>query len=185
MLFRSTNGFGLPCDPWFGHINSIAEGSAILLLCRCERMRFWLSRLSQRDAEGRAGRLARAVAALALTGSLAACASTMGDKIGDNLPASMGGLPAGAPARAADAPAYPAVHDMPPARTSTVLTEDEVQQAEKDLVRVRTQQQPEPAAAPAKSANAKTANAKTANAKTANKTANKTAKKKPPPQPQE
>jgi hypothetical protein len=136
-------------------------------------MRFWLSRLSQRDAEGRAGRLARALAALALAGSLAACASTMGDKIGDNLPASMGGLPAGAPARPADAPAYPAVHDMPPPRASTVLTEDEVQQAEKDLVKVRTQQQPEPA--PAKTA-----------AKTADKTASKTAKKKPPqPQPQQ
>jgi hypothetical protein len=128
-------------------------------------MRF-SSKRSAQEVDAAAGRPLRAFAALALAGSLAACSSTMGDRVGDTLPTSMGGLPAGAPARAAEPPAYPAVHDMPPPRASTVLTEDEVQQAEKDLVRVRTQQQPEPAAAPAK---------------TASKTANKTAKKKPPP----
>jgi hypothetical protein len=132
-------------------------------------MRFWLSRMSQRDAEGRAARPVKAFAVLALAGGLAGCASNVGDRIGDNLPASMGGLPAGAPARPAEAPAYPAVHDMPPPRANTVLSEDEVKQAERDLVRMRSQQQPEPAAAPAK---------------TATKTANKTAKKKPP-QPQQ
>jgi hypothetical protein len=129
-------------------------------------MRF-SSKRSPQEVDAAIGRRLKALAALALAGSLAACASTVGDRIGDNLPASMGGLPAGAPARSAEPVAYPAVHDMPPARGNTVLTDDEVQQAEKDLVRARTQQQPEPAAAPAK---------------TASKTANKTAKKKPPPQ---
>jgi len=100
-------------------------------------------------------RLGRASAVLTLAGSLAACASTFGDKVGETLPASMGGLPAGAPARSAEPPAYPAVHDMPPARANTVLTEDEVKAAERDLVRVRTQQQPEPGAAPAKTAKKK------------------------------
>jgi hypothetical protein len=82
-------------------------------------------------------------AAVALAGGLAGCATYTGD----NLPASMGGLPAGAPERKAEPLAYPAVHDMPPARTNTVLTEDEVKQAEKDLVRSRQEQQPESGAA--------------------------------------
>ena len=34
----------------------------------------------------------------------------------DRLPADVGGLPAGAPARPATPYQYPAVHDMPPAR---------------------------------------------------------------------
>jgi hypothetical protein len=84
-------------------------------------------------------------AAVALAGGLAGCATYTGD----NLPASMGGLPAGAPERKAEPLAYPAVHDMPPARTNTMLTEDEVKQAEKDLTQVRSrqEQQAEPGAA--------------------------------------
>jgi hypothetical protein len=85
----------------------------------------------------------KTVAVVLLAGGLAGCATYTGD----NLPASMGGLPAAAPERKAEPLAYPAVHDMPPARTNTVLTEDEVKQAEKDLVRSRQEQQPEPGAA--------------------------------------
>jgi hypothetical protein len=51
------------------------------------------------------------------------------------------GLPAGAPERPADAIAYPAVHDMPPARTNTVLTDIEQQTLENDLVTARDHQQ--------------------------------------------
>ena len=93
-------------------------------------------------------RLLTACAVLSLAAGLAGCAT----HTGHSLPASMGGLPAGAPERKAEPLAYPAVHDMPPVRTNTVLTEDEVKQAEKDLTQVRTrqEQQPEPGAAAAK-----------------------------------
>jgi len=73
----------------------------------------------------------------------------------------MGGLPAAAPERKAEPLAYPAVHDMPPARTNTVLTEDEVKQAEKDLVRSRQEQQPEPGAAAKAAKQAQPASKKT------------------------
>ena len=111
-------------------------------------MRFALLTSLPRGPEAGSMRLLKAFAALLFAGGLAACAST----VGDSLPPSMGGLPTGAPARATEPPAYPAVHDMPPARTNTVLTEDEVKEAEKSLVQVRNrqEQQPEPGAAPAK-----------------------------------
>jgi hypothetical protein len=74
--------------------------------------------------------------ALALAASLGACASTVAD-----MPAQLGGLPAGTPERAAQPPAYPAVHDMPPARPNTVLTDEERKKAEADLVALRARQE--------------------------------------------
>jgi len=66
---------------------------------------------------------------------LAACSSVVGD-----LPSQLGGLPAGTPERPAAPPAYPAVHDMPPPRTNTVLSEDERKRVEADLIAARERQ---------------------------------------------
>ena len=79
---------------------------------------------------------------LALAASLGACASTVAD-----LPAQVGGLPAGTPERAAQPPAYPAVHDMPPPRPNTVLTAEERKKAEADLKALRERQEKAAAAA--------------------------------------
>jgi hypothetical protein len=73
---------------------------------------------------------------LALAASLGACASTVAD-----LPAQLGGLPAGTPERAAEPAAYPAVHDMPPPRPNTVLTEDERKKTAADLAALRARQE--------------------------------------------
>jgi hypothetical protein len=51
------------------------------------------------------------------------------------------GLPATAPTRPAQQLTYPAVHDVPPPRTATVLTDLEQQKLETDLVTARNQQQ--------------------------------------------
>jgi hypothetical protein len=50
---------------------------------------------------------------------------------------SLVGLPAGAPARPEAAPAYPAVHDIPPPRTNAVLTSTEQVRMEEELVAAR------------------------------------------------
>jgi hypothetical protein len=73
--------------------------------------------------------------AFAGAGPLASC-STMGGDI----PTAMGGLPQDAPERPAAAPAYPAVHDMPPRRNSAVLTEEEKKRVEAELAVMRAQQ---------------------------------------------
>jgi hypothetical protein len=80
--------------------------------------------------------------ALALTVSLAACASTVAD-----LPPEVGGLAAGTPQRPAQPGVYPAVHDMPPPRANTVLTEEERKKAEAELAALRDRQEKAGAAA--------------------------------------
>ena len=72
---------------------------------------------------------------------LGGCASTFAD-----LPPQLGGLPAGTPERAAVAPDYPAVHDMPPPRPNTVLTPEEQKKAEAELAAIRARQQKQAAA---------------------------------------
>jgi len=57
--------------------------------------------------------------------------------IGDNTPTALGGLPEGAPQRSTKSSAYPAVHDMPPPRGSTVLTDAEQKKLEDDLIAAR------------------------------------------------
>ena len=111
---------------------------------------------------------------LGLTGC-GSISGKVGETIADNPTI---GLPAGVPERPTTPMAYPAVHDMPPARPAT-LTAAEQMKMEDDLNAARTQQQtlivqpsapaapPPPAAAPAKPPPAK----KAANA----------AKKKSPP----
>src|SRR5262245_64743595 len=54
----------------------------------------------------------------------------------DRLPADFG-LPAGAPARPEKPLEYPAVHDMPPARSSAPMSEEEQVKAEKELTALR------------------------------------------------
>jgi hypothetical protein len=51
------------------------------------------------------------------------------------------GLSSTAPVRPAQQMVYPAVHDVPPPRTATVLTEVEQQKLETDLLAARSQQQ--------------------------------------------
>jgi hypothetical protein len=79
------------------------------------------------------GRLRCTRALLVLvTVSLAGCST-----IGDHLPTAAGGLPEGAPTRPSTPSAYPAVHDMPPPRSQSVLTDAEQQKLEDDLVAAR------------------------------------------------
>lgn len=80
--------------------------------------------------------------ALALTAGLGACASTVAD-----LPSEVGGLPAGTPQRPTQPGVYPAVHDMPPPRPNTVLTEEERKNAEAELKALRERQEKQAAAA--------------------------------------
>ncbi len=74
-------------------------------------------------------------AAVAGAGLLASCSSVLSE-----MPAQAGGLPEGTPERPATPAAYPAVHDMPPARSSAVLTEEEKQKVEAELALMRAQQ---------------------------------------------
>lgn len=50
------------------------------------------------------------------------------------------GLPSGAPARPAESAAYPAVHDIPSARTDPTLSADEQSKVEDDLKAARARQ---------------------------------------------
>src|SRR5262249_19366550 len=58
----------------------------------------------------------------------------------DKRPADLG-LPAGAPARPASPDEYPAVQDMPPARATVRMTEEEQVKLEKELTNVRDRQE--------------------------------------------
>ena len=64
----------------------------------------------------------------------------------DRIPGEIGGLPAGAPARPETPHEYPAVHDMPPNRASSPMTEEEQVRLEKELINVRDRQEGRPAA---------------------------------------
>jgi hypothetical protein len=78
----------------------------------------------------------RLAALLAGAVGLAGCSA--GSMIGDHMPTALGGLPEGAPQRATKPSAYPAVHDMPPARGSAVLSDAEAKKLEDDLIAART-----------------------------------------------
>ncbi len=77
------------------------------------------------------------VASLGLVAGLAGCSP---GPIIDRLPGDMG-LPAGAPARPTTPYEYPAVHDMPPARATVPMTEEEQVRLEKELANVRDRQE--------------------------------------------
>jgi hypothetical protein len=78
----------------------------------------------------------RVLLGIALAAGLGGCSSTLGD-----LPSQMGGLPAGTPERPATPAVYPAVHDMPPPRSDTVLSADEQKQAQSELATLRARQE--------------------------------------------
>jgi hypothetical protein len=78
---------------------------------------------------------ALAAALIAGAGLLAGCSG--GSTISNHLPTALGGLPEGAPQRPTTAAAYPAVHELPPARPTTVLTDAEQTKLESDLAAAR------------------------------------------------
>jgi hypothetical protein len=86
--------------------------------------------------------------ALLLAGAmiLAGCSGSI---IADHMPSMAGGLPEGTPQRPADPPAYPAVHDAPPARASAVLTDEEQRKLEADLAAARERVSNPPTGKPA------------------------------------
>ena len=58
-------------------------------------------------------------------------------------------LPAGAPERPATPHVYPAVHDMPPERAAPMMSEDQQERLESDLVAARNRQTGAPPPKPA------------------------------------
>jgi cell division protein FtsN len=81
--------------------------------------------------------------AIACAVSLGAC-SSVSDKLTEKVSELPGiGLPANAPQRPTSPVAFPAVHDVPPARPAALLNDAERQKVEKDLVEARTRQQAE------------------------------------------
>ncbi len=102
---------------------------------------------------------ARLTSAALLAACLGGCAS-VSDKMSQAAGSLPGiGLPANTPERPAEAHAFPAVHDMPPQRTTAVLTADEQRAMERELVSVRDGQKvtAKPAAKPAVAARARPA----------------------------
>jgi hypothetical protein len=95
---------------------------------------------AMRRLRARADGLVRIAVALAAAVSLSACAS-ISQQIADTLSRAPAiGLSSSAPERPAEPPAYPAVHDVPPPRTSSVLTLVEQRKVEDDLVAARDRQ---------------------------------------------
>jgi hypothetical protein len=85
----------------------------------------------------------RCLAAITLTAlavTLSACSST----IFSEMPAAIGGLPAGTPERPSAPQGYPAVHDMPPPRDDVVLTDAEQKKIQADLLAARDRQTKRP-----------------------------------------
>ena len=89
--------------------------------------------------------------ALAFALALSACSSTF-----DILPEKMGGLPASAPQRPAERPAFPNVYEVRPTREAKPLNDEEQKKLESDLTTLREQQKqlanPPPPTPPAKKA---------------------------------
>ena len=95
--------------------------------------------LKSRSAAFKLGRYLRVLTGLVLVSSTAAipagCVSTLSE-----MPSQVGGLPEGVPERPANSLPFPAVHDMPPPRSTAVLTEEEKKKVEAELAAMREQQ---------------------------------------------
>jgi len=65
------------------------------------------------------------------------------------MPAAVGGLPESTPQRPATPATYPAVHDLPPPRATTILTDAEQKKLEDDLIAARNRAEGNLLAAPA------------------------------------
>ena len=76
-----------------------------------------------------------AVALVPLAVLLCSCSSNSMSQ----MPASLGGLPAGTPERPATPPAYPSIFDAPPPRDDTVMTNTQQRQTQDDLLAARDQ----------------------------------------------
>jgi hypothetical protein len=85
----------------------------------------------------RPGRLRFVAAALSACAGALILSGCSGSMIADHMPTAVGGLPEDAPARPATPTAFPAVHNMPPARGTTTLNNDQQKQLEDDLVAAR------------------------------------------------
>lgn len=72
------------------------------------------------------------VLAIGIAMAIAGCSSVF-----SSLPPAVGGLPEGTPARSADAPAFPRVHEMPPSRSDGVMSSAERKKAEAELAAAR------------------------------------------------
>jgi hypothetical protein len=81
--------------------------------------------------------LLRRVGATALLTAGAMMLTGCGAFIADHTPTIAGGLPEAAPARPETPVAYPAVHDLPPKREGTVLTDAEQKKLEDELIAAR------------------------------------------------
>jgi len=90
----------------------------------------WISRAQQ-------GFSRSVLVAALMAGALGLAGCSAGSMVGDHMPTALGGLPEGAPQRSTKPSAYPAVHDMPPPRGSTVLTDAEQKKLEDDLIAAR------------------------------------------------
>jgi hypothetical protein len=88
--------------------------------------------------QGACDRSILATLSLALGLALAGCS---GASMFDQVPTSVGGEPAGTPERPTTVYAYPAVHDIPPPRATTPLSEEDQVKAEKELAAVREKQE--------------------------------------------
>jgi hypothetical protein len=119
---------------------------------------------------------------LAGVGLLAALGGCSAGSLGQDLPSSIGGLPAGTPAPPNTSYQYPAVHDMPPTRPDPMLSDEQQYKLEKDLQALRDRQEtkaaedpdnPDKADKPSKKAAAKP-KTKPAAAKTGENTGAKT-----------
>ena len=71
-------------------------------------------------------------------GTLTGCTEPL---MSDRLPSELGGLPAGVPARPVTPYQYPAVHDMPPPRATTPMSDEEQVRLEKELQAIRDRQE--------------------------------------------
>ncbi len=94
-----------------------------------------LARLVPRRGVGRPGSGRAVLSLVALAVLVSGCSTAQIDSI----PQAIGGLPAGVPARPAQAPDFPAVHDMPPPRPA-VLDAEQQKKLEADLIAVRNRQ---------------------------------------------
>jgi hypothetical protein len=78
------------------------------------------------------------LAAFFVAAALAGCSAA---PMMEGLPASVGGLPADAPAQPTTPYQYPAVHDMPPPRATKPMSEEELYTTEKALNAARDRQE--------------------------------------------
>ena len=87
-----------------------------------------------------------AAALIVAAAGLAGCSA--GSMMADHMPTAAGGLPEGVPQRPTKPSAFPAVHDMPPPRGSTVLTDAEQKKLEDDLIAARNRSEAKPVGRP-------------------------------------